>query len=145
MINTIVVGVDGSADSLVGVEWAAALGELTGAEIIAVHALGLIEHLVPAGAPVSVEHHEAEIERRLTGEWCEPLIRRSRHFDCVLRYGPPDRVLREIAQAREADLIVVGCRGIGGSSLLGSTSSLVARRAHCPVVVVPAHSAQPAA
>ena len=145
MINKVIVGVDGSPDSLEAVEWAASLGEVTGAEIIAVHALDLIEHLAPAEPPLAVEHHEAEIERRLTTEWCRPLIRRKRHFDVQLCYGSPERVLREVAESQDADLIVVGCRGIGGSSLLGSTSSQVARRPPCPVVVVPAHPAHPVA
>jgi len=136
-ISKIVVGVDGSSNSTVAVEWAAALGDATGAEVIAVHALGLIEHLRPTGEPVPVEHHETEIRRQMVQEWCEPLVRRKRHFDCQLAYGPPERVLREAATSRGADVIVVGCRGVGGSSLLGSTSSQLAHRPPCPVVVVP--------
>ncbi len=137
VISRIVVGVDGSPNSTAAVEWAAALGDATGAEVIAVHALGLIEHLRPAGEPVPVEHHEAEIGRRMAEEWCEPLVRRKRHFDCQLAYGPPERVLREVANSERTDLIVVGCRGLGGSSLLGSTSSQLAHRPPCPVAVVP--------
>jgi nucleotide-binding universal stress UspA family protein len=136
-ISRIVVGVDGSPNSIAAVEWAGVLADATGAEVVAVHALGLIERLQPAGEPVPVEHHEAEIGRRMAVEWCEPLVRRKRHFDCQLAYGPPERVLRETVASLGADMVVVGCRGVGGSSLLGSTSTQLAHRPPCPVVVVP--------
>jgi nucleotide-binding universal stress UspA family protein len=50
--------------------------------------------------------------------------------------APPVQALRE--QAAEAAEIVVGSRGLGGfrGALLGSVSTRVAGRAHCPVVVV---------
>jgi nucleotide-binding universal stress UspA family protein len=43
-----------------------------------------------------------------------------------------------IDASKDADLLVVGSRGVGGFTRLtvGSTSSQVAQHAHCPVVIV---------
>ena len=51
--------------------------------------------------------------------------------------GPPADAL--IQQARHADLLVVGTRGLGGFTelILGSVSDQVARHSRCPVVLVP--------
>jgi nucleotide-binding universal stress UspA family protein len=53
----------------------------------------------------------------------------------VERGHPADRLV-ELAAEHEAALLVVGCHG-ARSSLLGSISADVSRRASCPVVVVP--------
>lgn len=52
--------------------------------------------------------------------------------------GNPSAVLLE--QARDAALLVVGSRGLGGFSglLLGSVSQHCAHHARCPLVIVPA-------
>ena len=56
----------------------------------------------------------------------------------VLEEGQPADVL--CAEAENADLLVVGSRGLGGfrGLLLGSVSQQVSHHAPCPVVVVPA-------
>lgn len=51
--------------------------------------------------------------------------------------GPPADAL--IQQARDANLLVVGTRGLGGfrELILGSVSDQVARHSPCPVVIMP--------
>lgn len=61
------------------------------------------------------------------------LLARGRH---------PTGCLLEIARERRASFLVVGNHG-PRSSLLGSVSAEVARRAPCPVVVVPPTAAAP--
>jgi nucleotide-binding universal stress UspA family protein len=56
--------------------------------------------------------------------------------DLVIESGHPADRLVEVARDREASFLVVGNHG-PRSSLLGSISADVSRRASCPVVVVP--------
>lgn len=138
-IERILTGVDGSDDSRRALEWAGALAAGLDAELVAVHALGLLEHLdtdktVPAGA------HRDEVVRRFEDEWCAPLGQieglRCRR---VVEDGPPAMVLLRLARSEQADLIVVGTRGIGGFDelLLGSTSAHLVQHSSVPVTVIP--------
>jgi nucleotide-binding universal stress UspA family protein len=143
-MKRIVVGVDGSENSLVAVEWAAGLARLLDAEVVAVHALGLLE---PLGSddPVPSFPHREEIRRLFETTWCAALDTagvRTRH---VLHDGPAVDVLLAVADEVEADLIVVGSRGLGGypELLLGSTSTQVAQNAHRPVMIVPVGTGSP--
>ena len=54
------------------------------------------------------------------------------------REGEPASVLLEVAQEHDADLIVVGVRGLTGFQrfLLGSVSSKLAHHAHCSLMIV---------
>jgi nucleotide-binding universal stress UspA family protein len=55
----------------------------------------------------------------------------------VVREGAPARVLLEAAS--DADLLVIGSRGLGGfrGLLLGSVGQQCTHHAPCPVVIVP--------
>jgi nucleotide-binding universal stress UspA family protein len=53
-----------------------------------------------------------------------------------VEFGHPADRLVEVGAERDASFLVVGCHG-PRSSLLGSISADVSRRASCPVVVVP--------
>jgi nucleotide-binding universal stress UspA family protein len=52
--------------------------------------------------------------------------------------GPPVETIVRVAQEQQADLIVLGSRGLSGLQrlLLGSVSEGVLSHAHCPVLVV---------
>lgn len=134
----ILVGVDGSAGSLRALRWAAELAGALGAEVVAVHAQGLLERLGDEVVPS--RSHREEIRRRFEAEWCAPLDRPGLRSRSVLRDGPPVAALLAAATEEAADLIVVGSRGVGGfpELLLGSTSTQVAQHAPCPVTIIPA-------
>ena len=55
-----------------------------------------------------------------------------------LRMGQVDLEIVALAEEIQADLIVMGSRGLGGvrRALMGSVSDSVMRHAHCPVLVV---------
>ena len=62
------------------------------------------------------------------------------HAEVALEHGHPADRLVMLAKERRASFLVLGNHG-PGSSLLGSISADVSRRASCPVVVVPTTAA----
>lgn len=133
----IVVGVDGSPQSLEALRWALNQAEATGASIEAIHAWQIP---VAYGAPVAVmpgESFAASAERAL-GESVEQVLgeRTDIQVTRVAEQGLPAKVLLE--HSRGAELLVVGSRGRGGFKglLLGSVSQHCVSHAHCPVVVI---------
>jgi nucleotide-binding universal stress UspA family protein len=143
-IERIVVAVDGSENSLVAVEWAAGLARLLDAEVVAVHALGLLE---PLGSedPVPTFPHREEIRHAFETTWCAALDAAGVRTRRLLRDGPAVGVILSVAAEVDADLIVVGSRGLGGypELLLGSTSTQIAQNADRPVIIVPASTGPP--
>lgn len=137
-LDRIVVAVDGSDNSLAAVDWAANLADATGAEVVAVHALGLLERM-DADEPVPAQPHRDEIRRRFETTWCAPLDRAGVRWRHLVRDGNPVSVVLAVAEEEHADLVVLGSRGLGGypELLLGSTSTQVAQRSPRPVTIVP--------
>ena len=133
----IVVGVDGSDESKEALRWASRLAGAYGGEIVAVHALGLVEAL--GGELVPGHKHRAEIEQVMANDWCGAVCRSGLGFRAVVREGDAINVLVDTAREEHADLLVVGSRGIGGAPALalGSTSLHVLQRCPVPVLVVP--------
>jgi nucleotide-binding universal stress UspA family protein len=105
---------------------------------VAVHALGLLER-VDDDAKVPTQSHREEIRHQLETIWCEPLARAGVAYRPLLRDGSPVSVVLEVADEVEADVVVVGSRGLGGypELLLGSTSTQIAQHSTRPVVIVP--------
>jgi nucleotide-binding universal stress UspA family protein len=142
-VRCVVVGVDGSENARHALEWAIALGAPHGATVVAVHALGLLDRLGDERVPTA--QHREEIEAEFRDHWCAPLDAAGVPEARVARDGPPADVLLAVAEEHDADLVVVGERGIGGgpARVLGSTSRRVLEDADRPVLVVPAPPSPP--
>jgi nucleotide-binding universal stress UspA family protein len=58
--------------------------------------------------------------------------------DVYARQGDPAYALLDVAEEREADLIVVGNKGMGGAKrfLLGSVPNKVSHHAPCSVLII---------
>lgn len=134
MIQRIVVGVDGSTNSKDALEWAVALARSVNAEVIAVHAVGLLE-----GATAHDEAGRGPLREKFETAWCAPLSATGVARRRLLVDGDPVSVLLRVVGDVQADLLVVGSRGVGERAelLLGSTSTQVTQRSAVPVVVVP--------
>lgn len=132
----VIAAVDGSDDSLRGLEWALTAARLRAAPLRVAH---VRRHAHPAGpgVPGAGPPERADdpvldqVRERLSGREDLPAV------EYVLLSGSPAALLPELGAT--AQLMVLGSRGRGGfaSLLLGSSSLAAAREAPCPVVVVP--------
>ena len=135
-METIVVGVDGSEGSRAALELAAREATLRNARLRVVvvwevpsNAYGGGLALVDANAFDALRAHEQLAAESLA-------TARTAHCEAVVLEGQPAEVL--LGAATDAELIVVGSRGLGGFKrlLIGSVSDQVVHHADCPVMVV---------
>ncbi len=139
-ITMILVGVDGSPESDRAAVFSAGLAGQLGAEIVAADAVGLLD--------VWSDHvegdHQTDARSHVTalmeGPWTDAFRRLGIQPRVMLVDGPPARVLLELADQIDADLIVVGSRGVGQAKLiaLGETSAKLTHQSSRPVLIVPA-------
>jgi len=99
-----------------------------------------IEYTAYGAIPTSVDFLQdagLEAERRLY-EAAQALQREGLTVETVARQGNPAHAIAEEAEARGADLIAMGTRGVTGLRhlLLGSTAERVVEYAPCPVMTV---------
>jgi nucleotide-binding universal stress UspA family protein len=136
----VIVGVDGSPESLEALAWAGRYAAATGATITAVHAWHYpAAGPVPAGRPPQAitdqvrQTMQETLDKALTDVFGTAT---PDNIDTKVAYGHPAMVL--VNESEGADLLVVGNRGHGAfhGMLLGSVSIHCVTNATCPVVVV---------
>lgn len=145
MFKRIVVAYDGSVGAADAVAKAAALAKLTGAELNVVTIFrhhSLLEASFSYDRPdedgniddIMRAHADAvgEAGRKLAKEAGAEVVR------VFVKAGQPARSIVAFAKSHDADLIVVGSRGLGSVEgfLVGSVSHKVTGLAECPVLVV---------
>jgi nucleotide-binding universal stress UspA family protein len=138
----VVVGVDGSAESVAALRWAARYATATGARVralLAWHYPGAAGG-PPTGKAPEVIHDQTDAEMHQTLD--AAIAKAGQEAAGVEKgtaYGHPAQVLIEASE--EAGLLVVGHHGHGAFSgmLLGSVSIHCVTGAHCPVVVIRGH------
>ena len=146
----ILLATDGSEEADLAAQSAADLAAKTGSELHVTHVGKVLSHggvgvkasyvgvevdPLPAGPQEALDKEskellEAQLERM--GE------ARARVTEAHLMSGRADEEIIFLAEGVEADLVVVGSRGLGGIRRvrMGSVSDSVVRHAHCPVLVV---------
>jgi nucleotide-binding universal stress UspA family protein len=117
--------------------WAVGLADVLGAEVVAVHALGLLDRWRDADA--SAQSWRRTLCTLIERTWCGPPARAPGVHRVEIRDGHPVDVLLAAADDEHAGLIIVGSRGVGDrpEAALGSTSLRVLQAARVPVLVVP--------
>jgi nucleotide-binding universal stress UspA family protein len=140
-VGRIIVGVDGSEGSVQALRFAIEEAKIRGAELRAVSAWHVPPAVYGAGwAPASTDVDEfrklAESALRESVEEAGA-AQAGIEVTSIVREGHPVDLLVE--ESGDADLLVLGTRGLGGFKelLLGSVSQQCAHHASCPVVIVP--------
>ena len=134
----IVVGVDGSEGAHLALDWAYAEAALRHATLEVVHAWNFPYYGAIAPSAYVDPQLVKDAAQALLDQLVDEYTGRS---DVVvsgrLVEGPAAAAL--CAEAKGADLLVVGSRGRGGFTglLLGSVGQQVTHHAPCPVVVIP--------
>jgi nucleotide-binding universal stress UspA family protein len=141
MMKTIIVPTDFSSTAVNACDYAIGLAKETGARLILFH----VFHVpVPATEmPVMIvtpEEMEDESRRRL--EKAVNSIRRREpgvHVDIETRAGFPVEEITKLSKEVNADLIVMGMHEMGmiDELFIGSTTTDVIDKTHCPVLVIP--------
>jgi nucleotide-binding universal stress UspA family protein len=140
--NAIVVGVDGSPESKVAVDWAARAAALRGVSMRLVHVLNpptvmtFPEVPVPSGYLQWQEDSAREILDNARKTVAEATKGDKVEVTTETVSGPAVPTLVDLS--KDAQLIVVGCRGRGALArgLLGSVSTGLIHHAHCPVAII---------
>lgn len=139
----IVVGADGSASSTAAVRWAAGQAGTRNRALRIVHA---VAPLVSAGGPWPEVQVPADVVRlqQVAAQAVLDQAHRTAtdaaganlHVSSEVVFSPIVPTLVEMS--KDADMMVVGCRGEGAvrRALLGSVSSGLVHHAHCPVAVI---------
>jgi nucleotide-binding universal stress UspA family protein len=134
----IVVGVDGSDAAKVAVYWASLEAAMHNLPLTLVHAINAGSLTMPETAIPGVAEWLTRQGRCFLDEAAELANDQTSppqtHGEII--YAAPVPALVDLS--KEAEMVVVGCRGGGGPAgrLLGSVSSGLVYHAHCPVAVI---------
>ena len=138
MFKRIILAIDGSEHSYRALEYAKNSAQSLGGSLWLVHVFPHTSDLL------GYEQYESLVARRTTVG--QAILNEARKrlgeisFDIheELIEGPEAEAILNVAQIREADLIVMGTRGLGSlrGLLLGSVSNKVVQHAPCPVLLV---------
>ena len=139
-MQTIVVGTDGSPSAEAAVRRATELATWSGARVHLVTAYPDVpsyrERIVGSAKRGAVDLREVAegVLARAADEFRSGGVAVETHA----REGDPARVILDVAQEQDADLVVVGARGLTGFErfLLGSVSSKLSHHAPCSLMIV---------
>ena len=155
MARSIVVGTDGSEPANEAVRQATDLASREGAQLHLVTAYhdpqivqettvwtndpkGVIDTGRTGGSPQPETVDLREVAESVVKRAARAALSKGVEVETHAREGHPAEVIIEVAKQVEADLIVVGSRGLTGIQryLLGSVSSRVSEHASCSVMIV---------
>jgi nucleotide-binding universal stress UspA family protein len=152
MYKKILVALDGSEPSNHALEHAASLANKYGAKLILVAVVQRV--MIPifpdegyGAIPLSAAKDMAQYQDKMRVLY-QNILREAEEkireeyprvkFESILKEGRPSATIVEQAESYDVDIIVIGCRGIGGYTgwILGSTSRRVVDSCTKPILIV---------
>ncbi|MDX3778362.1 universal stress protein [Streptomyces europaeiscabiei] len=137
MLRTITVGLDGSPESRAAAEWAAREARLSGLALRIVHIWEPVPEPIAQVPLLGCETHQHWTER-IPREAADGIGLRHPGVEVTGEHlaGRPSEIL--IEEAKSAELLVLGSRGLSGIGgfMVGSVGLTVVAHAECPVVLV---------
>ena len=138
MFHHILLAVDGSEHSDLAADYAGGLAATFKADLYVVHAYPHTSDLL------GYDDFEKRVARRKSaGQTVLNNVRKrlagsSVHPQEDLLEGPEAEAILAAASSRQADLVIMGTRGLGTIEgvLFGSVSRKVTQQAHCPVMLI---------
>src|SRR5213082_2298151 len=127
MFGSIVVGTDGSETASEAVRQAIELAKAVGAKV----------HLVSAFQPVGNQRLREDVDATLK-KAAEQAEESGVDTETFARQGDPADAILDVAEEQNADLIIVGNKGMSGAKrfLLGSVPNKVSHHAPCSVLII---------
>jgi nucleotide-binding universal stress UspA family protein len=138
----VLIGVDGSPESKVAVDWAARDAALRGLSVRLVYVLNppVVMTFPEVPMPSGYLQWQEDSGRKILDSACKTIAEatKDRPVEVTTEIVSGPTVPTLVNLSKEAELVVVGCRGRGAlaRSLLGSVSTGLIHHAHCPVAII---------
>ncbi len=143
-VKTVLAAMDFSENAARALDWAQDLARVHNARLVLFHAVA--PPIGPAAVPEFVNlppdiyEQQKECSRELLNEEVAKRRRSGVEIEARMEVGPSGPAIIDAAVEENADLVVVGTRGLTGlkRTFLGSVAARLIRDAPCPVLAVPA-------
>ena len=148
MFKRIVVAVDGSKHANRAAAYAIELAELSSGRLTLIHVIAgdASTHVPPHLRSFDRIEHASKTQEDAFRDAATEILEEARatvaehdvNVDTCIEIGQPAYAIVKKAESLDADLIVIGSRGLSDLKgfLLGSVSHRVAQQANCPVLLV---------
>ncbi|MEM7613583.1 MAG: universal stress protein [Pseudomonadota bacterium] len=143
LFQKILVTVDGSGSAEAALRCGLELGVLCNAQVKVLHVPHVVGEVVMAGTMPIEFPAGPELVEQAIGDVRDAVTEVSKGMkvaepEMLIRSGDPTHEILEAAREQDADVIIMGRRGLGNVAglLLGSVTQKVQARAGCPVLTV---------
>ena len=136
--KTIVVPVDGSENAKRALEHALSVADRNEAQLIVVHVANIVSAISGGYVSEQIAEDMEENGKQILDDIVKEIPSGVKEVKSVFEVGSPGPALLAVAKKYDADLIVMGSRGLGPLKglFMGSVSSYVTSHSTCPVLIV---------